>query len=369
MADDTTPDRNTDSAAAPGFNAAAGNGENGGGGAQNAWHYWHGLRAKARLDQWDEVETLLAENAGIRLPYQDFVADVFHRAANQGRLTIVQTLFKRGFSLPEEEGAETIKRLAVFFPDKALPVAAFLCAHADEKDALYAVAARGNPSTMQAFQKAGCDVLTEGSSFFLAFYAGNADMLRYLGGQGANIYASSVIAGRYGRSGEMDAQKAPEALLAYKWLLEEDLLSYRTYYAYIAPHQPDIAALRGVPPAVAEEGQTLLALAVRGGFMEDILAAAQKKDAPALRAEDFLRQDKKGLCPLAVLAARGELDKVFDVRLWQKSPAEAARLQAALKDFRAEAAVDMAKFNADLRLHHLQSQAKKSPLRLGRRPG
>ncbi|MBI1215710.1 MAG: hypothetical protein GC185_07825 [Alphaproteobacteria bacterium] len=361
MADDETPDDTRDDQA-DGFKSsgpASGNGYI----QSRGWQYWFDLKEQSRLGNWQKVEELLAKNPGSDLPYQNFVAETFHRAANQGRLDIVKTFFERGFSLPEEVGGETLKRLVVFFADKSMPVAAFLAAegHADPQDALYAVAARGKAKTMAAFKDAGIDVLTGGSSYFLAFYGGNAEMMHYLSAQGANIYAAPVVAGLYGREKEIDANKKDDALQAYRWQLQEDRRTYANYYAYIAPTTPTMEELRAMPYGVEAEKQTLLSLAARGGFFEDVAKAAEKKGALALTAEDFLRKDAHGVSVLDIMAAHRELDKLFDPRLWHKNPAEAVKLHDALKELRAQDALEIEGFTAALRRHQLRTRKKPSP--------
>lgn len=352
------PDKNN---LPPQFNAAA----------SNTWNYWHTLNQHSRAGEWNRVEELLAQNPAVGVPYQQFTSEMFHRAANQGKLDVIRTMFARGFSLPAEEGAETLKRLVEHYGADGLKTAVWLAREnkADATDALYAVAARGTPEAMQAFRQAGCDVQTGKSSFFLAFYEGNADMLRYLGGIGAELYDAPIVAGLYGRKNEVKAADA--VLRVYEELVKNDKNGIEAYYAYVSPHAPTLEDLKSIPAGLADDEQTLLHLAARAGCFEDVLHAVEKaktQEKGALTAQDFLRKDAHGISPLAVLAARQELAQAFDKRLWDGRPVEMAKLHDGLKAFRAEKAIDLESLDENMHLHRLKAKAPAKNSRLTLQP-
>ena len=320
------------------------------------WRWWFDLKQAAGFRDWVKVQKLLDDNKSFDLPYHSFTAEFFHTAANLGKVDVVKEIFRRKFSLPEEEGAETVDRLIKYYPETGLPAAVYLVAnkHASPDKAVSSLAVNGKPETMAALKKQGFDILQGGNSFFLAYYSANVPMMDYLYSQGANLYTAPIVAGLYGRSAEIK----PEAADAYRRLVAFDASQLQMYYAYVAPNVPSIEDFRQVPGGMVEKNQTLMHLCAQAGHFHEVISASMKEVLRPLAAEDLLRKDVDGVSVLMILAGRGELKDVFDPKLWARNPDGARDVHAALKEFRAENLVDDASFRADIQQHNLRAQAQ-----------
>ena len=104
-----------------------------------------------------------------------------------------------------------------------------------------------------------------------------------------------------------------------------------------------------------------LQLAVRADKFEDVAAVADKPAAFALRAQDLLVEDFKGVSPLMIMAARGKLDDVFEPKLWAGRAEEVKELHHALKSLRAEKTVDLEAFSAEMDRYRLKQAQKNAP--------
>lgn len=345
-----------------GFNGAAPPPRKGG---DEQWDYWFNLAQAALRKDWQSVERQLREGARFDLPHHLFTAQLFTAAADAGRLDVVAEMFRRSFRLPPEEGRAATARLAKA-GDAALPVICFLAknGYADATPAVYHYAADGTPPQMADLKAGGCDILLDGSSFSIAFYAGNLSMMRYLCHQGADIYRPSVIAGLHGglssyrRRYDGDADESATRR-AFRDLVAEDARSLEMYYAYCCPDRAfALDDFRRVPGGCTEKGWTLLHLAARSGNIADVLEAARREKDRPLMAEDLLRKDANGVSALSILAAREEEHVLFAHDLWRHDPGEAVKLNDALKDMQAGAVIDPGRFAAEVRRRHLSEMAR-----------
>ncbi len=324
--------------------------------AKDEWNFWFLLKQAAGRREWTKFNGILDDNAEKNLSYQNFTSEAFHTCCNLGRLEEAKRMLARGFRLPQEEAESTIDRLVKYYPESGLPAAAHLVANGFAKgdSAIYNLAVSGKPQTMEALRLGGCDVLTGGSSFFLAFDAGNLPMMEYLYRNGASLYRAAVI----GVLHKEDGKDRSEAKIFFKQLLDIDAQQLQVYYAYVMPGKPGLDDLRGIPHGLMEERTSLLALAVRVGELGDVLAAALKDPKNPLSAHDLLREDKTGTSPLAIILARGEGKKILDPKLWVNRPQEVEKITEAFTALRAGNLVDAATMKASVKQQKLREQAK-----------
>ncbi|MDE1151434.1 MAG: hypothetical protein PW788_02760 [Micavibrio sp.] len=324
--------------------------------AKNEWNFWFLLKQAAAQRDWKKFNQTLDDNRKFNISYQSFTSEAFNTACNTGELDVVKSMLMRGFRIPVDDAPELLVRLVKYFPEKGLKVAGYLAAHghANPEDALYHIAARGTPQQMDAFKEAGVDVLTGGSSFFLAFAESNLPMMEYLHKNGASLYRASVIGLLYRDDGK--DRTAAKAFL--KNLLDFDAQEMQTYYAYVAPNHPTLDEFRSIPHGLQAERTTLMGLAARTGNFAEVIDAALKEDKNHLTAADLTREDASGTSPLAILLARGEAKQVLDPRLWQNRPQEIEKLTDALKALRGEKIVDPKSFAANVKQQRLRDQAR-----------
>jgi len=324
--------------------------------AKNEWNFWFMLKQAAAQRDWKKFHQTLDDNRKFSLPYQSFTAEAFHTACNVGELDAVKSMLMRGYRIPADEDPDVLTRLVKYYPEKGLGVAGYLAAHghANPENALYHIAARGTPEQMEAFRAAGVDILTGGSSFFLAMAENNLPMMEYLYQNDASLYRASVI-GLLHRNDGKDRTPAKEKL---KQLLEFDSQQMQMYFAYVAPGHPTLDECRKIPHGMIEDRTTLMGLAARTGNFSEVIDAALKADKNPLTAADLTREDRSGTSPLAILLARGEAKQLLDPRLWQGRPLEVEKLTDALKALRAENLIDPKSFAANVKQQRLRDQAR-----------
>jgi len=332
------------------------------------WQYWFALKSDARAAKWETLRHRLGQEPDHPLPPHPFVTEVFHSAANAGQSDIVETLFDRGFKLDAETLAETVKRLALHYTAAAQDVLRVLVkGAAGTDDAAITAAAKGRLDALIALDAAGADVRAGNSSFFVALYSGQPAAMHYLFEKGAALYHPAIIAAQYGRRLELPAEKAAIAIGVYHDLVAQDNETAKVVYKDAGGGPSNIQALR---EKVADENGylfTRLQLAVRAGQWDDIRRAALEDTAQTLRADDFLTPDGKGLRSFDMMAAQGNLAALFDAAVWYRAPQEAAKLQAALADFRAEAAADFTALTAGMHRRELDDLAAPESFQLARR--
>ena len=305
--------------------------------AKSQWDFWFQLKECSRLRQWQKLLDTLDDNKDLKLSNQQFTEEAFHAACNLGRTEVIDALMTRGFILDEEAADKLFERIGRFYPENAVETIGYFSGKGHNvKSAVYQIAMRGKSSVMAGLKGKGCDVLQDGSSFFLAFDAGNIDMMHYLASSGANLFAPAVIGMLYKEHKE-DRSAAKEA---FTRIVHNEGLQLANYYAYIAPNKPDMADFRDVPFGLAENEMTLMHLAARTGYFHEVSAASTQEKRLPLKADDFLRADKDGTSVLAILLSRGEYKKAFAPELWQHAPGEIKKLTDALKALRAEGLVD-----------------------------
>lgn len=316
--------------------------------ASDLWRYWFDLKAKARTGNWDGVLKQLADTPDVQITAHPFVTEVFHTAATQGKTDVIAALFTRGLRLDAETLAETVTRLAKSNPEKTSGVLAHLIRvqHADANDAVCHVASKGRLDAMRVLEGAGANVLAGSSAFFLALYGGHPAMMSYLYEKGANLYHPNMIAAHYGRAGELPESNRRIAQQVHRDLVDMDNESWAECYRESGGKADSMESFRYVPNALGRAPVSRLQLAVRADCFADVAAVALAEKENPLTAADFLQTDHKGVCPLDILAVRGQLAQVFDVRLWHDRPAEAETLRHALKTYRAEKVIDPHTFSA-----------------------
>ena len=338
--------------------------------ANELWQAWFDMKAAARTKKWDVVQTMLAENTEQQMTAHPFLAEVFHSAANAGQANIVKTLFTRGFSLDAETRAETLKRLATYYHSDAAAVMSFLIKEqsTDSSDAVCWAAAHGRLDVLQTLENSGADVLSGASSFHLALYGGHPEVMHYLHEKQADLYHPALIAAGYGRRQELPTGQADTTIQVYRDLLTQENDHWAICYAEAGGAQKTLSQFRCVPNELGRAPMSYLHLAVRAGKFSDVVSVALHEKQNPLRAEDFLVEDYKGVSALMVMTARGELDAVFDPKLWQGRSEEILKLHDGLKKYKAEKALDLQAFSAEITRYGLR-QKRNNASRLSLRPG
>ncbi len=317
----------------------------------------------ANLQQWNKLRRLFDENKTFDAPYDPRTLQVVLRASEAGQLAVVEEMFRRNFRFTDKaEGSDLIERLAKDSDDAAIPVIGFLVKnnHASAEQAVLSAAREGTHGLMQRLKDNGADISARGTSFSVAFYAGNKEMMRYLFNQDMTLYPASVIAGLHGRRDSFGDRfrsvNVEETVAFYGQLVAEDVQRLGLFTAYVCPNKPSLDDLRSVPYGVQEKSVTLMHLLARTGDADDIIKAAFREDKSPLTVEDLLRQDKDGVSVLAILAARGEEQKLVDARLWLHNPAAVKEVNEALKDLRAGVSIDSNVFESDLVFYRLKKK-------------
>lgn len=301
------------------------------------WHLAQRAEALAKSAAWDDLRQLLTENADCRLGNSHFMENAFNFAAKAGQSDLVALIVSRGFTVPDHGGAWLLQSLAIYgqAADPGIKeVITFLVRekHADPESAIRALAARSERTEMmEVFRQAGADIQDGASSFFLALYEKRPQMMAYLYDHGADLYHPEVVAAQYGRRNQV----RDEALEAYRGLLEKDRMKAAALYAETGPAM-DSGSFK--EPA-------MLLLAARAGKFFDVLAALQERAQP-LTAQDIVHGENGAPPVLAVLAARGELEALFDPAHWQGRGDVVRELHAALGGYRAEQAISLDSYAA-----------------------
>jgi len=338
--------------------------------ADDLWRTWFDMKSAAATKNWGKVESLLAASADQQMTAHPFLSEVFHGAANAGQENIVKTLYSRGFSLDAETRAETVKRLAVYYHESAAPVMMFLIKDqaTDASDAVCWAAHAGRLDVLQTLEECGADVLSGASSFHLALYGGHPHVMNYLHEKKANLYHPALIAAGYGRKHELPPTHADIAIQVYRDLLVQENDHWAICYAEAGGAQQTLDQFRCVPNALGRAPMSYIHLAVRAGKFSDVVKAAMNEKQNPLQATDLLIEDYKGVSALMVMAARGELEAVFDPKLWQGRTEEVVKLHGALKTFKAEKALDLQAFSAEMTRYGLRKM-RNNASRLSLRPG
>lgn len=337
--------------------------------ADHLWHLWFDIRAAARAKDWGKMQDIFARNADIQLTSHPFLTEAFHGLANENQAALVKTMFDRGFKADDETLSETVSRLARYYHPQAAEVMSYLIREqsADTAAAVGYAAAHGHLDVLKTIDAAGGDVRAGNGGFFLALYGGHPDVMRYLYEKGADLYHPNMIAAGYGRNHEIPDDRRHAALETYRALVARDNEVWAACYAECGGAAKSMDEFRHVPNAMGRTPMNRLQLAVRADRFADVAAVANTPPVFALRAKDLLAEDYKGVSPLMVMAARGQLAAVFDPKIWVGRPGEVAVLRDALKKMRAEKTIDLDAFAAEMDRYRL-NQARKNAPRLTLKP-
>lgn len=327
------------------------------GGADDAWELIFALDRLSDKAEWDRLRGTLKDYPG-DVPYHDFSAKAFCRAAAAGARDILETMTAKKFALPADEGAKLIEYLVrERLPQAARAIGFLLETGHDAAPAVLSIAQRGTPAMMDALKNQGCDV--RGSAILAASLRGNnTAMLQYLCNKGSDLYAAGAV-------GELPHVRE-ETRRFYSQLVISNTFNWTKYYIAVAGDTA-LDEMREVPFGVKAEDMTLMHVAARAGCADDIIIAALRETKHPLTAGDLLRPDAKGASVLSIMAGRGEAKKLFDTRLWWRKPEDAVKLHAALEALGQKDLVDPAALAADIRQHRLKTLAK-GAIRLSRRP-
>lgn len=331
--------------------------------ADTLWQRWFDIRNAARVKNWEKFQNILDQEPDIQLTAHPFLVESFHALANENQPQLIKAMFDRGFKADPETLSDTLNRLARYYHPKSAEVMTYLIAEqgANAEEAVYFAAAHGKLAVLQTVAAAGGDVAAGNSAFFLALYGGHPAVMHYLYEKGADIYHPNMIAAGYGRNHEIPETQRQVALETYRGLIDLDNKTWSACYAETGGAADSMEAFRHVPNALGRAPMNRLQLAVRADKFEDVAAVADKPAAFALRAQDLLQEDFKGVSPLMVMAARGKLAAVFDPKLWAGRPDEVKALHNALKTMRAEKTVDLESFSAEMDRYRLKQAQKNAP--------
>jgi hypothetical protein len=330
----------------------------------NTWNFLFTLREAARASDWARLAKLVNDAKG-DIPYQQFSKEAVTLAAAAGEHATVKAIFAKNFRLPQADADELVETLALKHPTKALDTVQFLLAHNHAKPGrtVEKLAGIGEPAAMDIFRALGEDIFLGGGAFAAALHAGNGPMMAYLHGKGAEIFRPSTAAGLKGGIAEFQ-QKNPHLVKlkggesAFAERAKAEAASWNFYYAYLSSDAKTLEDLREVPAGVAKQDMTLIQMAARAGSFDDVIKfALTEKDRP-LRAADLTRKDKNGVSALSILVARGEEKMLVSARLWLQAPEEIAPLHAALKELRAESAMDFPALTAETQRERLKELAQ-----------
>ena len=331
--------------------------------ADTLWQRWFDMRSAARAKNWTKFQNILDQNTDIQLTSHPFLSEAFQTLANENQPALVKAMFDRGFKADSETLADTVNRLARYYHPKSAEVMTYLIAEqgAKPEEAVYFSAAHGKLDVLQTIDAAGGDVRAGNSAFFLALYGGQSAVMHYLYEKGADIYHPNMIAAGYDRNKEIPEAQRKIALETYRGLVDLDNKIWAECYAEAGGAAESMEAFRHVPNALGRAPMNRLQLAVRADKFEDVAAVADKPAAFALRAQDLLVEDFKGVSPLMIMAARGKLDDVFEPKLWAGRAEEVKELHHALKSLRAEKTVDLEAFSAEMDRYRLKQAQKNAP--------
>lgn len=314
----------------------------------NQMAFWHDLQRLADAENWDLLLSCLREAppAFTLRGGHNAVFCAFYRAAQVGRLDVLEEMRLRGFTLSEERAAETLKHLAVHHSKIAQPAIGLMTKSwgASPEEALNALAATGDVAGMRRMKEEGLDVLNGQCSFFLAFFSARRDMMEYLYEEGANLYHPSVLQGLYGRKDE----PGTEGRALHAALVEKDRARAFSFIESSLSATNQVPDVRKCCAGPWGEQTTLLHLYALAGEFRRVVGFP-------LQVADLLREDGRGRSVLGILAGRGEALCAFDARLWMNAPQEALALHAALEGIRAVGAVDAKAVLADLTRQRLRS--------------
>jgi hypothetical protein len=339
----------------------------------DTWNFLFTLREAARVSDWAKLEKLVKDAKDI--PYQQFSKEAVQMAAAAGQLEIVKTVFDKGFRLTAAEGAELVENLCLRHADMALPVVQHLLVQklATSGKAVEKLCGVGDPAAMEIFRVRGEDIFLGGGAFAAALYAGNGPMMAYLHGKGAEIYRPSTAAGMKGaiadfqqKNPQLVKQKGGESALSD--IMRREVQTWAHYYAYLSNGYDRLENFREIPAGLEKPNVSLLQLAARAGEFRDVIKAALKETEKPLRVTDLTRKDKNGVSALSILVSRGEEKLLLDVNIWKNAPEEIVPLHAALKELRAEAALDPAAFSAEAQRVRLKELAENGRFTLRRTP-
>lgn len=329
----------------------------------NAFDFWFKLSAAARRDAWDDVREILHVNQGFDLLPGHQNIQTFYAAADACKLDILETMFQRKFTFTkdaddDEPPTNLLLRICAKDAAQAVPVLSFLIARdcIDPTNALYKIASSDDVAAMQNMKAAGCDIFTEHSSFFLAFFAGKKAMMEYLYDAGACLYQGSVLQGIYHRQTEVHNG----GLEMLSVLLDKDAEKYEKIYTKNAALIGDLASFR----RNIDGHGTLMHVAAKAGYFCHIAEAALDEKPVNLLVDDLLRPDEKGITVLAIMAARSDLKSLFDAKLWQTRPDDLLRLVDSLNGMRAQNAVDIPALISDIKALRLRQSAQNGRFRL-----
>ena len=331
--------------------------------ADGLWHLWFDIRGAARAKNWEKLQNILDQNADIQLTSHIFLNEAFQALANENQPQLVKAMFDRGFKADPETLADTVNRLARYYHPRSAEVMTYLIAvqGTNTQEAVYFAASHGKLAVLKTIDAAGGDVRAGNSAFFLALYGGHPAVMHYLYEKGADIYHPNMIAAGYGRNKEIPEAQRQIALDTYRGLVDLDNKVWAECYIETGGAADSMEAFRTVPNALGRAPMSRLQLAVRADKFEDVAAVADKPAAFAMRAQDLLQADFKGVSPLMIMAARGKLNDVFDPGLWAGRPEEVKELHAALKTLRAEKTVDLQAFSAEMDRYRLKQARKNAP--------
>ena len=324
--------------------------------------FWFNLRGAARRHDWKLLNEELQNNPNSKTPPHPFTLETMILAAECGQVGILRELLERGFEFADRKAAGALVRdLVVDFAPEALPAARYLLqgGWADPVPAIKALVEEGDVDLLKELTsgRPPLSPFALSSGFIYALKSGQPQVAELFAAAGANLYDAEVV--------KAAAAATPTMKTLHARLLDEDRKNYKDSYTAAGGKPKDLQHFRYVPPEFGLAPTSLMHLAARAGFFEHVAELAAVSTEKHFRAADILETDHYGVSLLDVMAARGEVKKLFDPRLWRHDPAEARDLYRAIKEKGLEdEAVDPAVFRSEVRRYNLRAQPDSSRFRL-----
>lgn len=310
------------------------------------YNFWFTLKAAAERSDWDDMRAQLQSHQGFEIGLHPFNTAAFHRAAKAGQTDIVRAFFDRGHTVSDDRGTELVDDVIRYGKGDVAGTIDLLVRekNLDASRAVYSIAARGDIDKMKMLASAGASMfqLSAGSGFVLSLYSGYPEMMTFLYDHGASVYHPPAICALYSRRGEIDAlPRAADVRRTYAALLERDRLEYDAIYQKCGGAPGSFADFTRKPQA--EPAFSLLHIAARAGRFDDAARLLAAENA-AFKVEDLVSRTEDSGVPsvVGILAARGELPRLFAPELWQKNPKDLEKLHESLALYGARGAIDLA---------------------------
>lgn len=293
---------------------------------------WFDLREMARAQDWDGLRARLAAIAPGDLVPQPLTQEAVRLCAMAGQHEIVAEFVARGFSFTAsaartlvEDIAGKVRQTDMRAHDQALKNA--LAGAAAHEDFLVNYFAReGKGRELLLLHRAGVDIVRGGETMFAGYCALREETMSVARQCGSPIYDARIIAETGKPAHIADDLKRARMLAHWHNFLRDD-----------ADGQQQMARL------------------------------ARRRFDGQLRAQDVLAVDPKtGASVLAVQAAWGRAQEIFEPRCWLEHPAEAMAVYDALAPLAAQGQVDIEAFSAGLTRLRL-AQARGAEAKRGNR--